>query len=45
MARFLPLETSLRERGAAFPGKDGGEAKNFSKTQRPEDLQKGSQSR
>jgi len=34
-----------KRKGAAFPGKDGGEAKNFSKTQRPEDLQKGSQPR
>ena len=34
-----------KRRWAAFPGKDGGGAENFSETQRPEDLQKRSQHR
>ena len=34
-----------KKKGAAFPGKDGGGARNFSETQRPEHLQKGSHPR
>jgi len=42
---FFASGDEPKRKGAAFPGKDGGEAKNFSKTQRPEDLQKRSQHR
>ena len=34
-----------KRKGAAFPGKDGGETENFSETQRPENLQNRSQPR
>jgi hypothetical protein len=40
---FFASGDEPKRMGAAFPGKEGGEAKNSSKTQRPEDLQKGSQ--
>ncbi len=42
---FFASGDEPKRKGAAFPGKDGGGAKNFSETQRPEDLQKGSQPR
>jgi hypothetical protein len=32
-----------KRKGTAFPGKDGGGVKNFSKAQRPENLQNQSQ--
>jgi hypothetical protein len=40
---FLPLETSLRERGQRSQARMVGETENFSAPQRPENLQDGGQ--